>query len=276
MKVFLSLTGIILTAFSLKAQDTKTSIQANITPVTIAVGFEHTTHLIFPYAIKSVDRGNAEVLVQKAKGVENVLRVKAGVEGFTATNLTVITGEGALYSFLLRYQPFPEQLTHRIAERSLPPERMALLSDGGNEANLMNTAKKIAAIQRFRSRPKAKTHESAMALHGIYIRDQTLYLQLFLENGSNIDYDVDQFRIHIRDRKVTKRTASQETELEPLYVEGNIERIAGRSGQVIVVALEKFTIPDKKLLVIQLLERSGGRHLSIKLKNRHIVKARTI
>ena len=44
-------------------------------PLTIAVN--KTTNLIFPYAIKSVDRGSADVLAQKAKGVENILLVKA-------------------------------------------------------------------------------------------------------------------------------------------------------------------------------------------------------
>jgi hypothetical protein len=41
-----------------------------------------------------------------------------------------------------------------------------------------------------------------------------------------------------------------------------------------VVALNKFTISDRKNLMLELFERSGGRHHSIKLKNKHIVSAK--
>ena len=37
------------------------------------VSFEKTSNLIFPAAIKSVDRGSEAVLAQKAPGVENIL-----------------------------------------------------------------------------------------------------------------------------------------------------------------------------------------------------------
>jgi hypothetical protein len=49
--------------------------------------------------------------------------------------------------------------------------------------------------------------------------------------------------------------------------------VEGRSIKTIVVALPKFTIPDKKFFGIQLMEKDGGRHLHFKLYNRQIIRA---
>ncbi|WP_347156373.1 DUF4138 domain-containing protein, partial [Phocaeicola vulgatus] len=39
------------------------------------------------------------------------------------------------------------------------------------------------------------------------------------------------------------------------------------------VALPKFTIPDKKVLIIEIQERNGGRHFYYKLKNKQLINA---
>jgi len=91
------LTGLFLLFSSSKtfSQIQSAPYQANlIEPFHLDITFLKTTHLIFPYAIKSVDRGSPDILAQKAKGVENVLLVKAGRENFKESNLSVITADG--------------------------------------------------------------------------------------------------------------------------------------------------------------------------------------
>lgn len=43
-----------------------------------------------------------------------------------------------------------------------------------------------------------------------------------------------------------------------------------------VYALPKFTIPDDKLLVVELYEKNGGRHQVIRVENADIVNAEVI
>ena len=43
-----------------------------------------------------------------------------------------------------------------------------------------------------------------------------------------------------------------------------------------VYALPKFTIPDDKLLVVELYEKNGGRHQTIRVENADIVNAEVI
>ena len=77
----------------------------------------------------------------------------------------------------------------------------------------------------------------------------------------------------IRDKVKANRTASQENELTPLHISGNTRQIKARSSSIVVVALEKFTIPDAKFLSVQVMEKNGGRHLQLKVQNRHILRA---
>ena len=93
----------------------------------LQVGFSKTTSIIFPYTIKSIDKGSAEVLVQKAKGVENILLVKAAKEHFLQTNLTVVTSDGKLYVFVLNYDDSCPDLNFK-AENAVAASRDVLFS----------------------------------------------------------------------------------------------------------------------------------------------------
>ena len=93
-------------------------------------------------------------------------------------------------------------------------------------------------------------------------------------NNSNINYDVDMLRFFIEDATKAKRTATQEIEVQPLFVSGDTSTIKGDTKNTIVFALPKFTIPDRKYLSIQLMEKNGGRNLQLSVPNRTIIKAK--
>ncbi len=251
-----------------------TDSKSRIEPMKLAISYYKTTNLIFPFAIKSVDRGSAEILVQKAKGVENVLQVKAARDTFKETNLTIITADGALYSFLLYYALQPTSINIELTDKSLNYEPLAIFASAkDNQEKIQTVSEFISEKKNSINGPEARKNGVSIALVGLYVRENILYFQLFLSNGSNIGFDVDQLRFYIIDKKKNKRTASQQLEQLPIHVHGNKTTINDQSEQVIVAALEKFTIPEKKDLIIQLHEKNGGRNLSIKVSNKHIMEA---
>ena len=231
-----------------------------------------TTNLIFPYAIKSVDRGNRNILVQKASAVENILQVKAENSELQNSNLTVITEDGSFYSFAVQYKEVPHNLNLKI-QQAVNSD----LADFGNqiqaESELEETARKVATKNRSMRAIRQRRFLTGVALTGIYIEKDLLYFQLRLENQTNIPYDIEQFRLFILDNRQSKRSASQELEQSPLLIYGDAARIPAQSTQTLVVVLPKFTIPDQKHLKIELMEENGGRHLQIKVKNRHLMNA---
>jgi hypothetical protein len=62
---------------------------------------------------------------------------------------------------------------------------------------------------------KDKKSQAVFRLNGLYIGDDNLFYQIEIKNRSNISYDKDMFRFFIRDKKKSKRTASQEIEMQP-------------------------------------------------------------
>jgi len=247
-----------------------------IEPYPLWVTLNKTTNLIFPYAIKSVDRGSRDVLAQKAKGVENILLVKAGTENFSETNLSIITGDGKLYSFLLRYTDNPSLLNISFAKDSLPSNTTTLPEAENNEAQTEQVAERVAKEKRMLHCLKDKAYDIRLRLNGLYIENNVFYFQVELRNRSNIPYDIDMLRFFIKDEKKASRTASQDLELSPLYIYGDTSSVKERATNILVYALPKFTIPDKKYLLIQLMEKNGGRHLHLDVRNRTIVKAKPV
>lgn len=247
-----------------------------IKPYHLGITYFKTSNLVFPFAIVSVDRGSKDVLVQKVKGFENILQVKAGKEDFEETNLTVITADGQLYSYILYYIDKPSSLNIQfISQKSENPH--ALFSAGfTNEAEMQADAARIIGKKRTIRGIKAKKYGMRLCLNGLFIRQNIMYYQIKLVNRSNINYDIDQLRFFISDQKKSKRTATQELEIEPLYVHQDTLTILGQNENDLVFALPKFTIPDKKHLIIQIMEKKGGRHLELKVKNRAIVGSKSL
>ncbi len=225
----------------------------------LCISTDKTTSLIFPFAIRHVDRGAQSVLAQQVKDVPTILLVKAAVKDFPETNLSVITDDGSVYSFIVCYDNMPAVWVYH-----LPIIKNATLSTYAN--SIMDNPRTIRGI-------KDKKWDVEAKINGIYIKDDVIYYQLSLVNQSPLDYDIDLLRFYIRDKKRNKRTAIQENELKPLYVAGNTLDVEAISTSVIVVALDKFTIPDAKYLAVQLMEKNGGRHLSLKVSNKKILQA---
>ena len=117
-----------------------------IEPFKISVSYNKTSNLIFPNAIKSVDRGSADILVQKAKAIENILQVKAAQIGFSTTNLSVVTADGKFYSFIVDYatEPLPMNLNFsRDTMTAFPSEGFL------DEAALKSIAERVQFLPSF-------------------------------------------------------------------------------------------------------------------------------
>lgn len=242
----------------------------------IDVTMRKTSSIVFPVPIKSGDRGSNDILVQKVKGAQNVLKVKAGKKNFPETNLTVITDDGLLHHYLVRFsdQPGKYVFYSDSLERKIVRPRVYL-----QDVNLHDFERISRSIVALRSNKKVvsvKKNQMRMVLKGIYIQDKTMYYHVQLDNISHIPYDIDLAQFLIRDRQKVKRMASQEVIEVPSFVYGSPTVIPGRATIDLVYALPKFTIPDAKDLVIQLMENRGGRHLELHVKNRSIIRAETV
>ncbi|MFI2744105.1 conjugative transposon protein TraN [Zhouia sp. PK063] len=237
----------------------------------IAVATTKTTNLIFSFSIRSVDRGSNEVLVQKAQGVENILQIKAASIFMEETNLTVITADGTLYSFLIHYAQNPPTLNYAFGNKE--HTQIAFSSDTPNLGILKSYAEMALGKQKQYRGVHQNKYGIRLKLSGLYIHNDVMYYRLHIENHSNIPYHMQKLRFFIKDKKHSKRTTFQQEEVLPLYSHQDNQIVQGNSQKDLVIALPQSTIPNQKVLTIQLLEDHGGRHLQLKIKNRFLLKA---
>ncbi len=266
----------------------KVGFDRMIPPHALEVAFNKTTHVIFPSEILYVDLGDENLVAGLADGAKNVLRVKSAVKSFKSeTNLTVITDDGCLFTFNVKFAKEPLLLNIEMTD---------FIHDG-EAVNRPNNAQEIYFERLGQESPMlvklimksiykqnkreikhigSKRFGVQFILKSIYTNNGLLYFHTELKNTSNIAFDIDYISFKIVDKKVVKRTAMQEQVLEPLRAQNYVTVVNGKKSERTVFALEKFTIPDDKLLVIEVAEKEGGRNQSFVVENGDIVRANVI
>lgn len=259
-----------------------------IPPHGLEVTFDKTCHVIFPAAIAYVDLGSANIIAGKADGAENVIRVKAAKRGFKGeTNMSVITEDGAYYSFNVKYAREPRILNVEMTDFihdgeavNRPNNSMNIyLKELGSESPVLVRLVMKSIWKENKRRVKhigSKSFGIQFLLKGIYTHNGLLYFHTEIKNSSNVPFDVDFITWKIVDKKVAKRTAIQEQVIQPLRTQNFVLNVAGNSNERTVWTMDKFTLPDDKCLVVELAEKNGGRHQSFTIENTDLVRARVI
>lgn len=266
----------------------KVGFDRMIPPHALEVAFNKTTHVIFPSEIVYVDLGDENLVAGLADGAKNVLRVKSAVKSFkTETNLTVITDDGCFFTFNVKFAKEPLLLNIEMTDfihdgeavnRPNNAQEIFLERLGQESPMLVKLIMKSIYKQDKREIKHigSKRFGVQFILKSIYTNNGLLYFHTELKNTSNIAFDIDYISFKIVDKKVVKRTAMQEQVLEPLRAQNYVTVVNGKKSERTVFALEKFTIPDDKQLVIEVAEKEGGRNQSFVVENGDIVRANVI
>ena len=259
-----------------------------VTPHGVQVTFAKTVHIIFPSAVRYVDLGSNWIIAGKADGAENVIRVKATTEGFPGeTNFSVICEDGSFYSFNARYVHEPEMLNIEMKDflengdtTDFSHTRMNIyFRELGNESPLLVKLIMQSIYKEDRREIRhlgCKRFGVQFLLKSVHSHNGLFYFHTETRNRSNVAFRTDFIRFKIVDKKVPKRTAIQERVIDPVRSYNEVLVTEGKSDVRTVYAVPQFTIPDDKLLVIDLFEKDGGRHQTIRVENADLVAARQI
>lgn len=242
----------------------------------LPIATDKTTSLVFPFAVRYVDRGTKDVLVQQVKEAENLLLVKAAQANFPGTNLSVVTADGRLYTFEVKYSSNVPWTVFELPSPGSDSSSIYFPSELMNIKDLESYSKGILDNRKFIYGVGDKAWDVTCHITGLYIKDKVLFFQLILANGSPLDYDVDYIRFYLRDKKRGKRKAAQELELVPLYKVGATTTVGAYQSNIAAFALEKFTVPDAKYFYIEIAEKNGGRHLRLRVTNKKLLRAKIL
>ena len=259
-----------------------------VTPHGVQVTFAKTVHIIFPSAVRYVDLGSNWIIAGKADGAENVIRVKATTEGFPGeTNFSVICEDGSFYSFNARYAHEPEMLNIEMKDflengdtTDFSHTRMNIyFRELGNESPLLVKLIMQSIYKEDRRENRhlgCKRFGVQFLLKSVHSHNGLFYFHTETRNRSNVAFRTDFIRFKIVDKKVPKRTAIQERVIDPVRSYNEVLVTEGKSDVRTVYAVPQLTIPDDKLLVIELFEKDGGRHQTIRVENADLVAAKQI
>ena len=272
---------------------------AEIRPLRIEAGFTKTVHILFPSPVTYIDIGSMDIIAGKADGAENVVRVKAAVRNFTAeTNLTVITEDGGFFTFDVHYAENPVVSTLNLTVQEPQTEGVKKPAAAGypqptapaSESRVLLREvgrEKPATIKRMLSDIyrqnrtdvkgiRTKKYGIGVEVLGIYVSNDVVYIHTCMYNDTNISFEVDSRRFIVADRKLTKRTAQQQSTLEILRVCNDPAVVRGHQRQRTVFALPKLTISDDKVLLLEIVEKNGARHQTVEIAAKELLDAKLL
>lgn len=115
----------------------------------------------------------------------------------------------------------------------------------------------------------------SLELQTIHVKDEVFWFGLILRNRSQLSYPIELVRLYIRDDNQVNRSSLQELEILPLYID-SLRIIEANDNNRFLIAVPKFTIPDKKSFLIEIFEENGGRNLTLTINNWQLFKARAV
>jgi hypothetical protein len=233
------------------------------------------TNVIFPVDIAAGVRVSRDVLVQKVKGVENVIELKALKRDFLPTNLAVYGKDGRLYSFVLHYVEDTTVLDYRVVrdgDAMLPAVRLSGFPV--DPERLREDGERLADGRGY-LHSRVSADGLRLWLKGVYLRDSLLWLSLEMVDRTAMGLKVGSLRIYVEVRKQVKRMASQEVEVAPVYTEG-LAVVPGLGRRASAVALQPMLVGRGKRLVIEVTDETGDRRVVMKVKGKWLMKARRV
>lgn len=115
-------------------------------------------------------------------------------------------------------------------------------------------------------------HRMNMRLNNIYAVGDYFFIDYSIENRTNIRFDIDEVRIKLADKKVSKATNSQIIELQPEMILEQTKSFLHGYRNVIVI--KKLTFPNDKVLTIEISEKQiSGRTIVLNIDYEDVLSA---
>ncbi|WP_345955239.1 conjugative transposon protein TraN [Mucilaginibacter sp. PAMB04168] len=247
----------------------KNSLPIVYLPENVSVQF------ISPEPIQYVDISAKSVIGDLP--LKNVLRIRLKDSVNSADAVITIAGE----KFITQYHVIrADSITARDArtEIAIDPGNTHPLDISG--IGLSQNQLKQMALNLFCKRPwraieKTKAFDLKAELYHIYTAGDYVFIDLGYRNKTNLAYNIEDFRFHIDDKKITKATNVQSVELKPEFILFNNPLFQKTYRNIIV--LKKITFPGNKVLHIELSEKQiSGRVINLNITYQDVLDADTI
>lgn len=232
-------------------------------------------HFISPEPIQYVDISVKNVLGDLP--LKNVLRIRLKDSVSDADAVVTIAGE----KFIAQYHVITAgavTVRDALTDIEIKPADTRPLDIAA--IGLSQPQLKALSLNLFCRRPgkaveKTKAFGLKASLYHIYSTGDYLFLDMGYRNDTRLNYDVDEFRFKVDDKKITKATNVQSVEIKPEFVLFS-EPLFQKTYRNIIV-LRKMTFPGDKVLHIELNEKQiSGRVITLTISYKDVLQADTL
>lgn len=239
----------------------------------LTVNEQVTTVITATEPIRFVDISTEKVAGDQP--IDNVVRLKpkegAHEDGEVLAIITIVTERYRTQYALLYTTRMKEAVTDKTI---LNIEKNAY----HNPAVSLSTEDMYRIARNIWSSPakwrdvKCRKNRMEMRLNNIYAVGDYFFIDYSVDNKTNIRFDIDEIRVKLADKKVSKATNTQVVELTPkIQLE---QRKFFKSGYRNVMVINKMTFPNDKVLTIEMSEKQiSGRTISLTIDYEDVLSA---
>lgn len=265
--MFAAVAACLLTVCTVSAQQTYEEMEL------LTVNEQVTTVITASEPIRFVDISTDKVAGDQP--ISNTIRLKpkegGHADGDVLAIVTIVTERYRTQYALLYTTRLQEAVTDKEVQ---PAEKNAF----HNPSVSLSTEDMYRIARQIWSSPakwrdvKARQNRMEMRLNNIYAVGDYFFIDYSVENKTNIRFDIDETRVKLADKKVSKSTNSQIIELTPeMQLE---DRPSFMHGYRNVIVIRKMTFPNDKVLSIEMSEKQiSGRTISLNIDYEDVLAA---
>lgn len=239
----------------------------------LTVNEQVTTVITATEPIRFVDISTDKVVGDQP--MNNTIRLKPKdslyVDGEVLAIVTIVTERYRTQYALL----YTTRLQEAVTDKEVQRQEMVPYN---NPAVSMSTEDMTRFARQIWNSPakirnvSTKQHRMVMRLNNIYSAGDYFFIDYSIENRTNIRFDIDQIRVKLSDKKLSKATNAQVIELNPVMsLEGTK---SFKHGYRNVIVLKKMTFPNDKVLTIEMSEKQiSGRNILLSIDYEDVLSA---
>ena len=258
--------ALVLCSSGMLAQEALDTIYANDSknvalffPDPIRQGVTGADHFVFTY---NRERGQYFGLLQAVPGTES--------------NLLVVTANGQVYSYILKYSRDLPKLNYIIKEvESIGNEKPRQEFHMPSGDVMENMASGLDGVNRFcgyllgsRMDKIASKRQDGLLLKLLEMayHKEEVYLVLEVKNRSGIDFEIDYLDVYVTNENKRRNASFQKIRQEIIHKYAMPNHIGYGGSNRFVLVLPKFVLGPNGNLEIVMKERKGDRGISLRVK----------
>lgn len=251
--------AVLLAGSTAKAQQTYNEMEQ------LTVNEQVTTVITATEPIRFVDISTDKIAGDQP--INNTIRLKpkeAGHEDGEVLAIVTIVTERYRTQYALIYTT---RMQEAVTDKEIQPAEMAAYHNPAvslSTEDMYRFARQVwLSPARYRNVSR-RQHRMTMRLNNIYAVGDYFFIDFSIENRTDIRFDIDEIRVKLADKKVSKATNAQVVELKP---EMELEqRRSFLHGYRNVLVVKKMTFPNDKVLTIEVSERQiSGRTIALNI-----------